>query len=173
MVYNIESYYVNEDFATELLVEFQENLTTGDRAMIYYQLRNLNGQTAAYFMSQNYYVELPYKILSQQKMIITGSNFQNLMSGATSALDIVLSERPDIRLRRKKGVILLDACFGSELGVFYLDAPSFMDATFVYTDDALTKKFEYFGIISDNEYFRDYDPKSGLQGLKPCEGMPW
>ena len=168
-MYSIDTYYVNGDFTTELLVEFQENLTTGDRAMIYYQLRNLNGQTAAYFMSQNYYVELPYKVLFQQKMIITGSNFQNLMSGATSALDIVLAERPDIRLRRKKGVILLDACFGNELGVFYLDAPAFLDSTFIYTDDALTKKFEYFGIISDNEYFSEYNSKNGLQGLKPCD----
>lgn len=169
MVYNIESYYVNEDFATELLVEFQENLTTGDRAMIYYHLRNLNSVTGAYFMSQDYYVELPYKILFEDKMIITGNKFQDLMSGAVSALDIVLAERPDIRFKKKKGVILLDACFGSELGVFYLDAPAFLDSTFIYTDDALTKKFEYFGIISDNEYFSEYNSKNGLQGLKPCD----
>lgn len=169
MIYNIESYSVNGDFATQLLVEFQENLTTGDRAMVYYHLRNLDSITGAFFMPESYSVELPYKILFQQKMIITGSNFQNLMSGATSALDIVLSERPDIRLKRKKGVILLDACFGSELGVFYLDAPSFLDSSFIYTDAALTKKFEYFGIISDNEYFSEYDSKNGLQGLRPCD----
>lgn len=169
MVYNIESYYVNEDFATELLVEFQENLTTGDRAMIYYHLRNLNSVTGAYFMSQSYSVELPYKILFQEKMIITGTLFQELMSGAKSALDIVLKKRPDIRFKKKKGLILLDDCFGKELGIFYLDAPSFMDSTFVYTDADLKQKFEYFGIISDNEYTREYNPKNGLVGLKPCE----
>jgi hypothetical protein len=173
MVYNIDSYYVNEDYATELLVEFQENFTTGDRAMVYYHLRNFNSVTGAYFMSQGYSVELPYKILFQEKMIVTGTDFQELTSGATTALDLVLKKRPDIRLKRRKGTILLDACFGSELGVFYLDAPSFMDSTFVYTDEEMKQKFNYFGVISDNEYFRDYDPKSGLQGLRPCEGMPW
>lgn len=169
MIYNIESYSVNGDFATELLVEFQENLTTADRAMVYYHLRNLDGQTGAFFMPQSYSVELPYKILFQEKMIITGNKFQDLMSGAASPLDIVLAERPDIRLKRKKGLILLDDCFGNELGIFYLDTPAFMDSTFVYTDADLKQKFKYSGIISDNEYTREYNPKNGLVGLKPCE----
>lgn len=169
MIYNIESYSVNGGFATQLLVEFQENFTTADRAMVYYHLRNLDGITGAFFMPQSYSVELPYKILFQEKMIITGTLFQELMSGAKSALDIVLKKRPDIRFKKKKGLILLDDCFGKELGIFYLDAPSFMDSTFVYTDADLKQKFEYFGIISDNEYTREYNPKNGLVGLKPCE----
>jgi hypothetical protein len=173
MVYNIDSYYVNEDYATELLVEFQENFTTGDRAMVYYHLRNLNSVTGAYFMSQGYSVELPYKILFQEKMIVTGTDFQELTSGATTALDLVLKKRPDIRLKRKKGTILLDDCFGGELGVFYFDSIDFLDATFIYTDPDLKNKFEYDGIVSNNEYFSQYSSKYGLQGLKPCELNPW
>ena len=89
-------------------------------------------------------------------MYWTGSNFE-----------------PDIYPCKRRGLILYDDCFGKELGVFYLDAPAFMDSTFVYTDADLKQKFEYFGIISDNEYTREYNPKRGLQGLKPCEGIPW
>lgn len=168
MIYSIESYDVNGDFATELLVEFQENLTTGDRAMVYYHLRNLNDQTTAFSMFQDRYVGLPYKILSQEKMIITGSEFQDLMAGSIFALDIVLSRRPDIRLRRRSFLIFSD-CFGKELGEVYLDNDDFAKASFLYTDPELSIIFEYEGTVSDNEYSGYYSPKSGLQEIKPCK----
>lgn len=167
MIYNIEPYEINEGIATELLVEFQESLTTSDRAMVYYHLRNLDGITLAFSSIENSQVELPYKILFQEKLIIKGFDFQDLMSGATSALDIVLIKRPDIRLR-KRSVLLYDDCFGGEIGEFYLDNEDFSKASNIYIDEGLKEPIKYDGKISDNNYVGVYSSKNGLQEIVPC-----
>ena len=167
MIYNIDPYEVNDGIAIELLVELQESLTTSDRAMVYYHLRNLDGITLAFSSIENSQVELPYKILFQEKLIITGNKFQDLMSGAASPLDIVLAERPDIRLK-KRTVLLFDDCFGKELGEFYLDNEDFSKASNIYIDEGLKEPIKYDGKISDNNYVGVYSSKNGLQEIVPC-----
>lgn len=167
MIYDIDPYETNQGFATQLLVELQENLTTSDRAMVYYHLRNLDNITVAFDIQANAYRELPYSILRQEKLIIKDLTFQELMSGAKSALDIVLKRRPDIVLR-KRSVLLYDDCFGAEIGEFYLDNDDFSKASGIYVDAELKQPLDYSGIVSDNNYSGSYSPKSGLQEIKPC-----
>jgi hypothetical protein len=168
MIYDINPYETNQGFAIQLLVELQENFTTSDRAMIYYHLRNSDNITLAFDIPANAYRELPYSILLQEKLIITGAAFQELMSGAKTALDIVLKRRPDIVLR-KRSVLLYDDCFGGEIGEFYLDNEDFSKASFIYADPDLTEIFKYEGKISDNAYVGFYSSKSGLQDINPCK----
>lgn len=167
MIYDINPYETSQGFATQLLVELQENLTTSDRAMVYYHLRNSDNITVAFDIQANAYRELPYSILRQEKLIIKDLTFQELMSGAKSALDIVLKRRPDIVLR-KRSVLLYDDCFGKEIGEFYLDNDDFSKASGIYVDAELKQPLDYSGIVSDNNYSGSYSPKSGLQEIKPC-----
>jgi hypothetical protein len=168
MIYDINPYETSQGFAIQLLVELQENFTTADRAMVYYHLRNSDNITVAFDIPANAYRQLPYSILRQEKLIITGFAFQELMSGAKTALDIVLKRRPDIVLR-KRSVLLYDDCFGGEIGEFYLDNEDFSKASFIYADPDLTELFKYEGKISNNSYVGSYSPKSGLQEINPCK----
>jgi hypothetical protein len=168
MIYDINPYETNQGFAIQLLVELQENFTTSDRAMIYYHLRNSDNITLAFDIPANSYIELPYAILLQEKLIITGAAFQELMSGVKSALDIVLKKRPDIVLR-KRSVLLYDDCFGTLIGEFYLDNEDFSKASFIYADSDLKEPIMYDGRISDNTYIGSYYSKSGLQEIAPCK----
>jgi hypothetical protein len=168
MVYNIQYYETNGGYATQLLVELQENFTTSDRGIIYYHLRNLDNSTQVFNMSIGDYSNLPYNIIFQEKIILEGTALAEVLSGIKKPLDIVLKKRPDIVIS-KKGFLLFDDCFGKELGEFYLDNEDFSKTSFIYTDEDLKKPIMYEGKISDNTSVGFYSPKSGLQELSLCK----
>jgi hypothetical protein len=169
MTYNIQFLETNAGTATQTEVQTQDRFTTADKAIIYYDLRNIESTTQADSIPSGNFITLPYAILFRSKIVVTGATFEELMAGVILPIDILLIERPDIRLR-KRAVFIFNDCFGKEIGEFYLDNDDFSKAAFIYVDEDLKQPIEYEGKISDNTYVGFYSPKSGLQEISPCKG---
>lgn len=167
MTYNIQFLETNAGTATQTEVQTQDRFTTADKAIVYYDLRNPDGTTQANSIPSGNFITLPYSILFRSKIVVTGATFEELMAGVILPIDILLIERPDIRLR-KRAVFIFDDCFGKEIGEFYLDNDDFSKAAFIYVDADLKQPIKYEGKISDNTYVGFYSPKRGLQEISPC-----
>jgi hypothetical protein len=82
--------------AREALVEIQSRFTTEDKAVIYYDLRDTTQTSTARRLSNGEILTLPYKILSYQKITVTGNDRASIGADATFASNIVFRERGDI-----------------------------------------------------------------------------
>jgi hypothetical protein len=82
--------------ATEALVEIQSRFTTEDKAVIYYDLRDTTQTSTARRLSNGEILTLPYKILSYQKITVTGNDRASIEADATFASNIVFRDRTDI-----------------------------------------------------------------------------
>ena len=82
--------------AREALVEIQSRYTTQDKAVIYYDLRDTTQTSTARRLSTGEILTLPYKILSYQKITVTGNDRASIGADATFASNIVFRERGDI-----------------------------------------------------------------------------
>jgi hypothetical protein len=170
MTYNIQFLETNAGTATQVEVQTQDRFTTADKAIIYYDLRNIESTTQADSIPSGNFITLPYAILFRSKIVVTGATVEGLMAGTILPIDILLTERPDIRLR-KRTVLLLNDCFGTEIGEFYLDNEDFSKTAFIYVDADLKQRIKYEGKISDNTNVGYYSPKSGLREINPCKGF--
>jgi len=82
--------------ATEALVEIQSRFTTQDKAVIYYDLRDETQTSTVRRLSDGAILTLPYKILSYQKIIVTGNDRTSIGADSTFASNIVFRDRTDI-----------------------------------------------------------------------------
>ena len=82
--------------ATEALVEIQSRYTTQDKAVIYYDLRDKTQTSTVRVYTTGEILTLPYKILSYQKITVTGNDRASIGADATFASNIVFRERGDI-----------------------------------------------------------------------------
>jgi len=82
--------------AREALVEIQSRFTTEDKAVIYYDLRDTTQTSTVRRLSNGEILTLPYKILSYQKITVTGNDRASIGADATFASNIVFRERGDI-----------------------------------------------------------------------------
>ena len=93
----IQPYTVpGKGIATEALVEIQSRYTTQDKAVIYYDLRDETQTSNARVLTTGEILTLPYKIISYQKIIVTGNDRASAISDANLASNIVFRERGDI-----------------------------------------------------------------------------
>lgn len=82
--------------ATEAKVEVQSRFTTQDKAVIYYDLRDTTQTSTVRRLSDGAILTLPYKVLSYQKIIVTGNDRAAAISDTSLASNIVFRERTDI-----------------------------------------------------------------------------
>lgn len=82
--------------AREALIEIQSRFTTQDKAVIYYDLRDTTQTSTARRLSDGAILTLPYKILSYQKITVTGNDRASIGADATFASNIVFRDRTDI-----------------------------------------------------------------------------
>ena len=87
---------VGKGIATEALVEIQSRYTTQDKAVIYYDLRDKTQTSTVRVYTTGEILTLPYKILSYQKITVTGNDRTSIGADATFASNIVFRERGDI-----------------------------------------------------------------------------
>jgi hypothetical protein len=97
MIQKIQAFEVpGRGTAREAKVEVQSRFTTGDKAVIYYDLRDPNGTTSAFDLRVQSYVTLPYTILSRSKIVVTGDDRAAAVSDLNLASNIVFRERTDV-----------------------------------------------------------------------------
>lgn len=97
MIQKIQAFEIpGKGTATESKIEVQSRFTTGDRAIIYYDLRDPRGTTPALDLSTQNYVTLPYAILSRSLIIATGEDLAAVVADSKFAVDIVFRKRKDI-----------------------------------------------------------------------------
>jgi len=82
--------------ATEAKVEVQSRFTTQDKAVLYYDLRDTNQTSQVTNIVSRTVQTLPYKILSYQKIILTGNDRAAAISDINLASNIVFRDRTDI-----------------------------------------------------------------------------
>lgn len=82
--------------ATEAKIEVQSRFTTQDKAVIYYDLRDTTQTSTVRRFSDGVILTLPYKILSYQKIRVTGNDRAAAISDINLASNIVFRERTDI-----------------------------------------------------------------------------
>ena len=82
--------------AREALIEIQSRFTTQDKAVIYYDLRDTTQTSTARRLSDGAILTLPYKILSYQKITVTGNDRASIGADSTFASNIVFRDRTDI-----------------------------------------------------------------------------
>jgi hypothetical protein len=93
----IEPYTIEgKGIATEALVEIQSRFTTQDKAVIYYDLRDTTQTSNVRVYTTGEILTLPYKILSYQKITVTGNDRTSIGADATFASNIVFRERTDV-----------------------------------------------------------------------------
>lgn len=149
MIQKIQAFEViNRGTATEVKVEVQSRFTTGDRAVIYYDLRDPNGTTPALDLRTNQLVTLPYAILSRSKIITTGDDRAAAVSDSNLAVDIVFRERTDLVRKKKIRNILLgisfndgkEACtnlLNGKTEAYYIDNEDLSLATLLAGDESM------------------------------------
>ena len=97
MIQKIQPYLIQgKGTATEAKVEVQSRYTTQDKAVIYYDLRDKSQTSSARVLATGAIVTLPYKVLSYQKIRVTGSDRAAAISDLSLASNIVFRERTDI-----------------------------------------------------------------------------
>ena len=87
---------VGKGVATEALVEIQSRYTTQDKAVIYYDLRDKTQTSTVRRLSDGTILTLPYRVISYQKITVTGNDRTSIGADATFASNIVFRERGDI-----------------------------------------------------------------------------
>ena len=97
MIQKIQAFQIpGKGTATEAKVEVQNRFTTQDKAVIYYDLRDKSQTSSARVLATGEIVTLPYKILSYQKIRVTGNDRAAAISDISLATNIVFRERTDI-----------------------------------------------------------------------------
>lgn len=78
--------------ANEILYEFHSRFAKEDQGIVYYHLKDTSQTTQAYFINEQRYVTLPYKIVESKKIKVTGNELQTLKQDSTYSKTIALRE---------------------------------------------------------------------------------
>jgi hypothetical protein len=168
MIQKIQAFEVpNRGTATQAKVEVQERFTTGDKAVIYYDLRNPNETTSAYDLRIQDYVTLPYTILSRTKIVVTGDDRAAAISDVKLASNIVFRERTDITAIRGIKLALTnrdpnDACMmyqEDNVQTLYLDTEDLTSATALSETEDMRALIEGAYYVSDGTSIRYWNGK--------------
>jgi hypothetical protein len=135
--------------ATEALVEIQSRYTTQDKAVIYYDLRDKTQTMDVRVYATGEIVTLPYKIISYQKITVTGDDRAAIGADATFASNIVFRERTDVIKFATSTAITVGISYGDpkeacmnlikgKTKVFYIDNEDFSLATLLAEDEGMT-----------------------------------
>ena len=135
--------------ASEALVEIQSRYTTQDKAVIYYDLRDTTQTSTMRRLSDGVILTRPYKILSYQKITVTGNDRASIGADATFASNIVFRERTDIVKGSTSTAITVGISYGNpneacknflngKTKVFYIDNADFSLATLLAEDEGMT-----------------------------------
>jgi hypothetical protein len=140
---------VGKGVATEALVEIQSRYTTQDKAVIYYDLRDKTQTSTVRVYTTGEILTLPYKVISYQKIIVTGDDRAAIGADAKFASNIVFRERTDIVKGSTSTAITVGISYGNpneacknflngKTKVFYIDNADFSLATLLAEDEGMT-----------------------------------
>lgn len=169
MIQKIEAFQIpGRGTATESKVEVQSRFTTGDKAVIYYDLRDPNGTTSAFDLRIQDYVTLPYAILSRSLIRVTGADRDAVVGDEKQAVEIFKRERTDITVKAGgiKLVISNDpgkACNTyAEGGAsnYFLDTEDLLSATMLYETEDMKSPVEGQYYVTDGVDVRFWNGKS-------------
>ena len=160
--------------ASEALFEIQSRFTTQDKAVIYYDLRDTTQTSTMRRLSDGVILTRPYKILSYQKIIVTGDDRAAILADSTFASNIVFRDRTDIikDTGTNTAIALIaaisfnsakEACIFFSKGktkTFYIDNEDFSKATLIAEDEEMNTPAEAPIYISDGTIVRYWKGKS-------------
>lgn len=167
--------------ATEALIEIQSRYTTQDRAVIYYDLRDKTQTMDVRVYATGEIITLPYKIISYQKITVSGNDRAEIGADAAFASNILFRERTDVIKFATSTAITVgispgdpkEACMGLLKGktkVFYIDNADFSLATLLAEDEGMTMGVKNAVYIAGDSIIRYWDGKSfNLEFLDFCE----
>lgn len=168
MIKKIQAFEVpNRGTATESKIEVQSRFTTGDSAIIYYDLRDPNGTTQAFDMRTQGYVTLPYAILSRSKVVVTGDDLAAIVNDEKFAVEIFKRERSDVSvisgiklaLSRDPG----EACnmyIQENIITYYLDTEDLLSASMLSETEDLQSPIKDAAYVTDGTNIRYWTGKS-------------
>jgi len=168
MIQKIQAFEIpGKGTATESKVEVQSRFTTGDKAVIYYDLRDPNGTTPAFDLRIQDYVTLPYAILSRSKIVVTGADRAAVIADSREATNILKRERTDISVISGIRLALSNdpgkACEGysnGEARAYYLDTEDLASATILSETEDMQTIIEGAYYVTDGTNIRYWTGKS-------------
>jgi hypothetical protein len=169
MIQKIEAFQVpGRGTATESKIEVQSRFTTGDKAVIYYDLRDPDGTTPAFDLRIQDYITLPYAILSRSLIRVTGADRDAVVEDEKQAVEILKRERTDITVKAGGIKLVLSndpskACEvynNSEAHTYYLDAEDLRSATMLYETEDMIVPIEGQYYVTDGVDVRFWNGKS-------------
>lgn len=160
--------------ASEALFEIQSRFTTQDKAVIYYDLRDTTQTSTMRRLSDGVILTRPYKILSYQKIIVTGDDRAAILADATFASNIVFRDRTDIikDTGTNTAIALIagisfssakEACIffaKAKTKTFYIDNEDFALATLIAEDEEMQTPIAADSYISNGQIVRYWKGKS-------------
>jgi hypothetical protein len=157
--------------ATEALVEIQSRFTTQDKAVIYYDLRDETQTSTVRRLSDGAILTLPYKILSYQKITVTGDDRAAIGADATFASNILFRERPDVVKKSSSTAITVgisfsdgkEACMNLVKGktkVVYIDNEDFSLATLLAENESMQERVKDVIYIAGDSIIRYWKGES-------------
>ena len=168
MIKKIQAFEVpDRGTATESKIEVQSRFTTGERAVIYYDLRDPDGTTQAFDMRTQGYVTLPYAILSRNIIVATGDDLAAIVNDETFAVEIFKRERSDVSvisgirlsLSRDPGEACTMYAEGA-MSTYYLDTEDLLSASILSETEDLQSPVRDAGYVTDGTNIRYWDGKS-------------
>lgn len=179
MIQKIQAFEIpGKGTATESKIEVQSRFTTGDKAVIYYDLRDPNGTTPALDLSTQNYVTLPYAILSRSKVVVTGADRAAVIADSREATNILKRERTDISvisgiklsMNNNSGEVCI-MYSKDDTKTFYLDTEDLSTASVISETEDMQNILQEAGYVSDGKYIRYWVGNSFDEGfLKLCKG---
>ena len=157
--------------ATEALIEIQSRYTTQDKAVIYYDLRDKTQTSTVRRLSDGAILTLPYRIISYQKITVTGDDRASIGADATFASNIVFRERTDVIKGSTSTAITVGISYGDpneacknflngKTKVFYIDNADFSLATLLAEDEGMTAVVKDAVYIAGDSIIRYWDGES-------------
>ena len=157
--------------ATEALVEIQSRYTTQDKAVIYYDLRDKTQTSTVRRLSDGTILTLPYRVISYQKITVTGDDRAAIGADATFASNIVFRERTDVIKGSTSTAITVGISYGDpneacknflngKTKVFYIDNADFSLATLLAEDEGMTAVVKDAVYIAGDSIIRYWDGES-------------
>ena len=153
--------------ATEALVEIQSRYTTQDKAVIYYDLRDKTQTMDVRVYATGEIVTLPYKIISYQKITVTGDDRASIGADAAFASDIVFRERTDLSVIRGINLsvstdpgVACNMYMEGAVKAYYLDTEDLSSANIISTTVDMQSPLKEAGFVTDGTNIRYWKGKS-------------
>jgi hypothetical protein len=168
MIQKIQAYeVVGRGTASQVKVQVQSRFTTQDRAIIYYDLRDPNQTMDIFGISTGEVRTLPYRILSYQKIIVTGEDLAAVVGDEKQAVEILKRKRSDITLISGIKLALTDgepnnACMLYRDDIvqnLYLDTEDLESATRLSETEDMKSPVEGQYYVSDGKIIRFWNGK--------------